>query len=108
MSLIKKELTEKSGFVIEFSVSKEVYEKAEMEAKGWTSDNLSQNLAASMGLSEEELFQVFGVKDAAEFAAKWESAFRANDNALLSAGEFLTSSVENAFNNLDTSSLTAE
>ena len=32
MSLIKKELTEKSGFVIEFSVSKEVYEKAEMEA----------------------------------------------------------------------------
>lgn len=32
MSLIKKELTEKSGFVIEFSVSKEVYDKAEMEA----------------------------------------------------------------------------
>jgi trigger factor len=32
MSLIKKELTEKSGFTIEFSVSKEVYEKAEYEA----------------------------------------------------------------------------
>ena len=32
MSLIKKELTEKSGFVMEFSVSKEVYEKAEHEA----------------------------------------------------------------------------
>ena len=32
MSLIKKELTEKSGFEIEFSVSKEVYEKAEMAA----------------------------------------------------------------------------
>ena len=32
MSLIKKELTEKSGFVIEFSVSKEVYDKAENEA----------------------------------------------------------------------------
>ena len=32
MSLIKKELTEKSGFTIEFSVSKEVYDKAEMEA----------------------------------------------------------------------------
>ncbi len=32
MSLIKKELTEKSGFVMEFSVSKEVYEKAEYEA----------------------------------------------------------------------------
>ena len=32
MSLIKKELTEKSGFVMEFSVSKEVYDKAEMEA----------------------------------------------------------------------------
>ena len=32
MSLIKKELTEKSGFVMEFSVSKEVYAKAEMEA----------------------------------------------------------------------------
>ena len=32
MSLIKKELTEKSGFEIEFSVSKEVYEKAEYEA----------------------------------------------------------------------------
>ena len=32
MSLIKKELTEKSGFIIEFSVSKEVYDKAEMEA----------------------------------------------------------------------------
>ena len=29
MSLIKKELTEKCGFEIEFSVSKEVYEKAE-------------------------------------------------------------------------------
>ena len=32
MSLIKKELTEKSGFVLEFSVSKEVYAKAEIEA----------------------------------------------------------------------------
>ena len=32
MSLIKKELTEKSGFTIEFSVSKEVYDKAENEA----------------------------------------------------------------------------
>ncbi len=32
MSLIKKELTEKSGFVMEFSVSREVYAKAEMEA----------------------------------------------------------------------------
>ena len=32
MSLIKKELTEKSGFVMEFSVSKEAYAKAEMEA----------------------------------------------------------------------------
>ncbi len=32
MSLIKKELTEKSGFVMEFSVSKEAYEKAENEA----------------------------------------------------------------------------
>ncbi len=32
MSLIKKELTEKSGFVMEFSVSKEIYEKAEMAA----------------------------------------------------------------------------
>ena len=32
MSLIKKELTEKSGFVMEFSVSKEAYEKAEYEA----------------------------------------------------------------------------
>ena len=32
MSLIKKELTEKSGFTMEFSVSKEVYEKAELEA----------------------------------------------------------------------------
>ena len=32
MSLIKKELTEKSGFVMEFSVSREAYEKAENEA----------------------------------------------------------------------------
>ena len=32
MSLIKKELTEKSGFVMEFSVSKEAYDKAEYEA----------------------------------------------------------------------------
>ena len=32
MSLIKKELTEKSGFVMEFSVSREVYAKAENEA----------------------------------------------------------------------------
>ncbi len=32
MSLIKKELTEKSGYVLEFSVSKEVYEKAELDA----------------------------------------------------------------------------
>ena len=32
MSLIKKELTEKSGFIMEFSVSKEVYDKAENEA----------------------------------------------------------------------------
>ena len=32
MSLIKNELTEKSGFKMEFSVSKEVYEKAELAA----------------------------------------------------------------------------
>ena len=32
MSLIKKELTEKNGYVIEFSVDKEVYAKAELEA----------------------------------------------------------------------------
>ncbi len=32
MALIKNELTEKSGFVMEFSVSKEVYDKAENEA----------------------------------------------------------------------------
>ncbi len=32
MSLIKNELTEKSGFSMEFSVSKEVYEKAELAA----------------------------------------------------------------------------
>ncbi len=32
MSLIKKELTEKSGFVMEFSVSQEVYAKAEIES----------------------------------------------------------------------------
>ena len=32
MSLLKKELTEKSGFTMEFSVSKDVYDKAEMEA----------------------------------------------------------------------------
>ena len=32
MSLIKKELTEKSGFTMEFSISKEVYDKAENEA----------------------------------------------------------------------------
>ena len=32
MSLIKKELTEKSGFVMEFSVSREIYAKAEIEA----------------------------------------------------------------------------
>ena len=32
MSLIKKELTEKNGFIIEFSVSKEVYAKAELAA----------------------------------------------------------------------------
>ena len=32
MSLIKKELTEKSGFVMEFSVSKEAFAKAENEA----------------------------------------------------------------------------
>ncbi len=32
MSLIKKELTEKSGYSMEFSVSKEIFEKAELEA----------------------------------------------------------------------------
>ena len=32
MSLIKKELTEKSGYTLEFSVSKEIYAKAELEA----------------------------------------------------------------------------
>ncbi len=32
MSLIKKELTEKSGFVMEFSVDKQTYDKAEMAA----------------------------------------------------------------------------
>ena len=32
MSLIKKELTEKNGYVLEFSVSKENYQKAELDA----------------------------------------------------------------------------
>ena len=32
MSLIKKELTEKSGFVMEFSISKEALEKAKNDA----------------------------------------------------------------------------
>ena len=32
MSLIKKELTEKNGYVVEFSVEKEVYQKAELAA----------------------------------------------------------------------------
>ena len=32
MSLIKKELTEKNGYVIEFSIDKETYAKAELEA----------------------------------------------------------------------------
>ncbi|MCQ2414008.1 MAG: trigger factor [Clostridia bacterium] len=32
MSLLKKELTEKSGFKMEFSVSKEIYDKAELAA----------------------------------------------------------------------------
>ena len=32
MSLIKKELTEKNGYVIEFSVAEEVYKKAELAA----------------------------------------------------------------------------
>jgi len=32
MSLLKKELTEKSGFTMEFSVSKAAYDKAEMDA----------------------------------------------------------------------------
>ena len=32
MSLIKHELTEKSGFTMEFSVSREAYDKAEMAA----------------------------------------------------------------------------
>ncbi len=32
MSLIKKELTEKNGYVLEFSVAKEVYQKAELAA----------------------------------------------------------------------------
>ena len=32
MSLIKNELTEKSGFKMEFSVAKEVYDNAELKA----------------------------------------------------------------------------
>ena len=32
MSLINKELTEKNGYVIEFSIDKETYAKAELEA----------------------------------------------------------------------------
>ena len=32
MSLINKELTEKNGYVIEFSIDKDVYAKAELEA----------------------------------------------------------------------------
>ena len=41
MSLIKCELTEKSGFKMEFSVSKEVYDKAEMAAYKKTVKNLN-------------------------------------------------------------------
>ena len=32
MSLINKELTEKNGYVIEFSIDKDVYAKADLEA----------------------------------------------------------------------------
>ena len=41
MSLIKYELTEKSGFTMEFSVSKEVYDKAELAAYKKTVKNLN-------------------------------------------------------------------
>ena len=41
MSLIKKELTEKSGFVLEFSVDQDAYAKAEMAAYKKTVKNLT-------------------------------------------------------------------
>mgnify|MGYP006314572227 CR=1 FL=1 len=40
MSLIKCELTEKSGFTMEFSVSREVYDKKEMEAYKSATNNV--------------------------------------------------------------------
>ena len=63
MSLIKNELTEKSGFVMEFSVSKEAFAKAENEAYKTeimehlpvASDNFfgSQNAAAAPNFAVE-------------------------------------------------------
>lgn len=41
MSLLKKELTEKSGFTLEFSISKENYDKAEMAAYKKNVKNMS-------------------------------------------------------------------
>ena len=68
MSLIKKELTEKSGFTMEFSVSKEVYAKAEQEAyKAET---------ARKALAEE--IRREGITDARYVTATFASDDRAN------------------------------
>ena len=70
--------------------------------------DISSYLQNTMGLSEADVFTYFGVADANELEKKWKKAWSANETALASAGEFLTKSVEESFNALDTTSLTAE
>lgn len=70
-------------------------------------DELEKYLIDS-GMDKDTLYQSFGVENSDELFAKWQKAWDANRTALDSAGQFLTQAVEDAFNDLDTTTLTAD
>ena len=72
MSLIKKELTEKSGFTMEFSVSKEVDAKAELEAykKNVKSINIHGNYTVAPSFTYDGIEMNIVSADYLEFTPK--------------------------------------
>ena len=70
-------------------------------------DELEKYLIDS-GMDKDTLYQSFGVENSGELFAKWQKAWGDNRTALDSAGKFLTQAVEDAFNGLDTTTLTAD
>ena len=67
-----------------------------------------ENYLIESGMDKDTLYESFGVENSDELFKKWQQAWKDNRTALDSAGQFLTKAVEDAFNGLDTKTLTAD